>query len=68
MRPALRRDERQFRDLIENVPAPAWSAPADRSNVFVSRRWTEYTGLSAEDAAGWGWRATVHPDDIVFSP
>ena len=64
MRPALRRDERQFRDLIENIPALAWSALADGSNVFVSRRWTGYTGLSAEDTAGWGWRAAVHPDDI----
>ena len=64
MRPALSRDERQFRDLIENIPALAWSALADGSNTFVSKRWTEYTGLSAEDTAGWGWRAAVHPDDI----
>jgi len=64
MRPALRRDERQFRDLIENIPALAWSALSDGSNTFVSRRWTEYTGLSAEETAGWGWRAAVHPNDI----
>ena len=30
----------------------------------MSKRWTEYTGLTAEDTAGWGWRAAVHPDDI----
>ena len=42
----------------------AWSTLADGSNVFVSKRWTEYTGLTAEDTTGWGWRAAVHPDDI----
>ena len=61
---ALRRNEQQLRDLIETIPAMAWSTLPDGSNVFVSRRWTEYTGLSAEDTAGWGWRAAVHPDDI----
>ena len=56
--------ERHARDLIETIPAIAWSTLADGSNIFVSKRWTEYTGLSAEDTAGWGWRAAVHPDDI----
>lgn len=35
--------ERHARDLIETIPAMAWSTLADGSNVFVSKRWTEYT-------------------------
>ena len=61
---ALRRNERQLRDLIETIPAMAWATLPDGSNVYISRRWTEYTGLSPEETAGWGWRAAVHPGDI----
>jgi len=57
-------DDRRVRDFIEAIPAMAWSTLADGSNVYVSRRWTEFTGLSAERTAGWGWRDAVHPDDI----
>ena len=36
----------------------------DGSNEFVNRRWAEFTGLSAEDTAGSGWRTAVHPEDL----
>ncbi|HUL95292.1 MAG TPA: PAS domain S-box protein [Usitatibacter sp.] len=52
-----------LRDLVETIPAMAWAASADGSNAFVSRRWTEYTGLSALATAGRGWRIAMHPDD-----
>ena len=32
--------------------------------MFVNRRWAEYTSLSAQDAAGTGWKVAVHPDDV----
>jgi len=62
---AVRRAEADdlLRELVETIPAMAWAASADGSNAFVSRRWTEYTGLSALAAAGWGWRIAMHPDD-----
>ena len=41
----------------------AWTARPDGSDAFVNKRWAEYTGLSAEETAGSGWRAAVHPDD-----
>ena len=49
--------------MIETIPAMAWTARPDGSNAFVNRRWAEYTGLSAEDTAGSGWTAAVHPED-----
>jgi PAS domain-containing protein len=48
---ALRRSERELRDLIEIMPAMAVAALPDGSRTFANRRWTEYTGLSAEDTA-----------------
>jgi PAS domain S-box-containing protein len=43
----------------------AFTDMPDGSNEFTNRSWQEYTGLSREDAAGWGWESTVHPDDIA---
>jgi len=58
---ALRRRERELRQVIETIPAMVWSALPDGSNVLMNSRWTEYTGLSA---AGLGWQAAVHPKDL----
>ncbi len=55
--------EAQLRDLIEAIPAMAWTTLADGSNGFVNTRWTEHTGLSAQEMAGEGWQAVVHPED-----
>ncbi|WP_035348071.1 PAS domain S-box protein [Edaphobacter aggregans] len=61
---AARRSERELRDVIETIPAIAFTAFPDGSNAFANRRWREHTGLSAEDTAGLGWRSVVHPEDI----
>jgi PAS domain S-box-containing protein len=61
---ALRRSERELRDLIETMPAMAVAALPDGSRTFVNRRWSEYTGLAAEDTEGSGWRTAIHPDDF----
>ncbi len=54
---------RKLRDVIETVPAMAWTARPDGANEFANRRWAEYTGLSAEETAGSGWTAAVHAED-----
>jgi len=59
----LERESKQLRDVIETVPAIAWTALPDGSKEFVNRRWTEYTGLSAEQTAVFGWTAAIHPED-----
>ena len=61
---AVRRSEREFRDVIETIPAIAWTARPDGSNEFTNRSWQEYTGLSVEETAGSGWKSAVHPDDV----
>jgi PAS domain S-box-containing protein len=61
---SLRRSERELRDLIEIMPAMAVAALPDGSRTFANRRWTEYTGLSAEDTEGSGWKAAIHPEDF----
>ena len=62
---AVRRSEKQLRDLIETIPAMAFVTRADGSNEFVSRKWIEFSGLSAEQSADSGWEKTLHPDDVA---
>ncbi len=50
--------------MIDTIPAIVWSALPDGSNTYANRRFVEYSGLSAEQTAGSGWRAAIHPDDF----
>src|SRR5580700_3504393 len=53
---------RQAQD-VDAVPTLAWSARPDGSAEFFNRRWLDYAGLSAEEAADWGWTVALHPED-----
>jgi len=59
----IRRSEEQLRNVIETIPAMAWTTLPDGSNIFANRRWAEYTGLSPEETAGSGWLSALHPRD-----
>jgi PAS domain S-box-containing protein len=61
---ALRRSERELRDVIETIPTAAWTARPDGHVEFVNHQWRQYSGLSAAESAGSGWQAAVHPDDL----
>jgi PAS domain S-box-containing protein len=60
----VKRQEKQLRDVIDTIPALAFSSSPDGKNEWVNRRWVEYSGLSQESTSGSGWRSTVHPDDV----
>jgi formate hydrogenlyase transcriptional activator len=61
---AIRQSEKQLRDVFEGIPAMASAIRLDGSVEFINQRWREYTGMSLEDAIGFGWQAAVHPQDI----
>lgn len=56
--------ERSFRTAIETIPGLAWFGSADGPVEFLNRQWCEYTGIAMDDALGWRWTATIHPDDL----
>ena len=60
----LQRSERELQEVIETIPAMAWSAATDGAAEFFNRRWLDYAGLSADQVRGWGWTSAVHPDDL----
>ncbi|HVO60106.1 MAG TPA: sigma 54-interacting transcriptional regulator [Terriglobales bacterium] len=61
---AVRQSEKQLREVIETMPAIAWTMTSDGSLEFVNKRWQEYTGMSSQEAAGFGWKSAFHPKDI----
>ena len=50
--------------LVETIPALVVCALADGSAEFANRAWHEYTGCSSPELTGWGWHATIHPNDL----
>ena len=53
-----------IRQVVDMIPALVWSSLRDGSFDFVNRGWLEFTGLSLEEALGWGYTAAVHPEDL----
>ena len=49
---------------IDAIPGMLWTTLPDGQVDFLNQRWLDYTGLSMEQAAGWGWTAAVWPDDL----
>jgi PAS domain S-box-containing protein len=60
----LRSEEKHLRDVVETIPAMAFSARSDGSTEFVNRPWLDYTGLSEKANLDSGWQLTIHPDDL----
>ena len=56
--------ERDLTLIIDTIPSLAWSARPDGSADFFNQHYLDFTGLTAEEAGGWGWTAAVHPDDL----
>jgi formate hydrogenlyase transcriptional activator len=48
--------------IIDTIPTTAWTIRPDGYSDF-NKVWLDYTGMSAEQAQGWGWAEAIHPDD-----
>src|SRR5580692_7382736 len=49
--------------LVDALPGLGWAALTDGRAEFLNQRWLDYTGLTAEQAAGSGWVEAIHPHD-----
>ncbi|KAL8663935.1 MAG: hypothetical protein Q9202_003484 [Teloschistes flavicans] len=59
-----RENDEQFELICDTMPQMLWTTNPEGHHDWYSRRWYEYTGLSAEQSAGHGWINAFHPDDI----
>lgn len=62
----LEESETRFRKLSDIIPALVWTASPNGSITYYNQNWYDYTGLS-DEALGWGWTKTIHPDDVEHS-
>ena len=61
---ALQQSEAQFRTLAEGIPQLAWMANADGWIFWHNQRWYQYTGTTAQQAEGWGWKSVHDPAEL----
>jgi PAS domain S-box-containing protein len=57
------RAEREIRLVTDTIPALVWSASPDGAVEYLNQRWLTYTGLTFEQARGWGFIDAYHPED-----
>lgn len=56
--------ELQFRIFAEAMPNHVWVVNAEGEHIWLNNRALEYAGASLEEWLGFGWRSTIHPDDL----
>jgi PAS domain S-box-containing protein len=55
----------EIRLAVNTIPALAWRTKPDGFCEFLNQPWLDYTGLSLDQALGWGWTRAIHPDDVA---
>jgi formate hydrogenlyase transcriptional activator len=60
----IRKSEANLGKIIDTIPTIAWCNLPDGSNEFLNKRWHDYSGLSPKESSGWGWKVTIHPEDL----
>src|SRR5260370_3782193 len=61
---AIRASERNFKAIIDTIPALAWSALPDGFADFFNQHYLDYVGLTQEELKDHGWQVVVHRDDL----
>ncbi len=60
----LRASEWNLRRLTETIPQMLWSARPDGAIDYCNARLLDFTGFTASEMMGDGWKKIVHPDDL----
>lgn len=60
----LRKSEGELRTLINIMPAYVGASLPDGTVDFLSQNWLDYSGQNRDEAMGWGWAGTIHPEDV----
>ena len=60
----LLKGEKEFQLLADFVPQLMWLANPDGWVYWYNKRCYDYTGMTPEEAVGWGWQAVMDPDAL----
>ncbi|MFC0409145.1 sensor histidine kinase [Roseomonas elaeocarpi] len=60
---ALAAAEQRQRLLLEGIPQLVWRGTDGGHWSWASPQWTAYTGQAEAESHGFGWLATLHPED-----
>jgi len=63
MEETLRESEERFRYLTESSPLGVFQTDKDGSVLYLNNTWLAITGMSLQDALGFGWAQALHPED-----
>ena len=55
--------EETYGFLVESIPCMVWLGRPDGFIEYFNPQALAYMGLLGEEALGWGWRKSIHPDD-----
>lgn len=59
----LTNSEILFKRLTSEAPSGIFQTDIDGSCNYVNDKWTQYAGLTYNEAMGYGWAEAIHPDD-----
>ena len=63
---SLLKSEVKFRELADNIDLIVLIADSNWRATYFNRRWTEYTGIPAEEAVDLGWERGLREKDVPF--
>ncbi len=61
--PALKQSREHYRSTLELNPQIPWTTDPTGYCLEVGAKWTEFVGLTPEEALGVGWMSVIHPQD-----
>jgi PAS domain S-box-containing protein len=60
---SLQDSEKNFRELADSMPQIVWINSSDGQNVFMNKRWYEFSGFSINQSAQVRLTQITHPDE-----
>jgi PAS domain S-box-containing protein len=61
---ALETSEKLYRAIGESIDYGVWVCDAEGRNIYASESLLKLVGMTAQEAAEFGWAKILHPDDV----
>lgn len=58
----IKESEARFRELANNIDQFAWTCDEYGRSTWHNQRWHDYTGMTTDEAQGFGWTRALHPE------